>query len=649
MKLLYHIYHYIHSGVDFIRERLSLRLGLLIICIVTMVFSFVFGFMFYHAKRYVRQVAIDRATQLLENTVVRINGIMDETEAVTNYLAVTTPRRLHPDSLLAITRKNVVDHSFLTGLAISMEPYYFPEMGRYFSAYSLRQDDSITTVREGPFEYFEKVWYKSPRTMGAPCWVDGYDDYNEGTLSSRDILTSYCCPMRDEQGRYVGSITASLTLKWLSQAVSGIQPYPNSSAIMIGRTGIYLVHPDTSKLYRETIFSDASEESRDDINRLGKEMLAGRSGMMQTVVDGNNSYIFYRPLERTGWSIAIVCPESDVFYRYNRLLVTVWIVIGVGLLLLLLFCYQIIRRAIGPVKELSLQAGRIADGYFDEAVPTTNRHDSVGLLAISFCQMQQSISKTISDIESVNLQLKQHNEELSKAYQLKVETNHLRTAFIQNMSHQIRTPLNIISGFTQVLSANLHELEEDDTADILSRMKSSADTISDISRKLYVSSKDTVSNHDELSTFRCNDLCCEALESVKVQTAEDISISLKTEVPDTLTVRTKRSQLLSILNELLDNAKKFTSKGYIIIGCRQTDEETVVFFVCNSGIGIPEEMRHKLFLPFTKLDSFSEGIGLGLTLCRNTARQLGGDLILDESHLEDTCFNVVIPIDYFSK
>ncbi len=643
MKQFARLIQFIRSASDFIQERLSLRLGLLIICIVTVVFSLVFDFVFFNVKRYIRQVAIDRGNQLLENTVVRINGIMDETETVTNYLAITIPHRLHPDSLLAISRQTVIDHSFLTGFAISMEPYYFPEMGRYFSAYSLRQDGTITTVREGPFEYFEKVWYKSPRTKGAPCWVDGYDDYNEGTLSSKDILTSYCCPMRDDQGKYVGSITTSLTLKWLSQAVSDIQPYPNSSAIMIGSTGIYLVHPDTAKLFRETIFSDAQEDSRKDINRLGKAMLAGHSGMIQTMVDGNDSYIFYRPLERTGWSIAIVCPERDVFYRYNQLLVTVWIIIGVGLLLLLLFCYQIIRRAIRPVEDLSFRASRIADGFFDESMPYNKRRDSVGQLANSFSQMQQSISKTVSEIQSVNEELKQHNQELTKAYQQRLETGHLRTAFIQNMSHQIRTPLNIISGFTQVLSAGLHDLPDEDTADILSRMKTSADTISAISRKLNVLHEASIQN-DQLSTFSCNDLCREALDIVKPRAVEGVSLAVRSEVADTLCIHSKRRLLLSILNELLDNAIKFTSDGYITIGCRQRETREVVFFVCNTGIGIPEEMRPQLFVPFSKLDSFSEGIGLGLTLCRNTARLLGGNLILDENRQEDTCFNVIIPL-----
>jgi sigma-B regulation protein RsbU (phosphoserine phosphatase) len=314
--------------------------------------------------------------------------------------------------------------------------------------------------------------------------VDAFDDYNEGTLSSPDIMTSYCCPMRDNEGRYLGSITASLTLKWLSHAVTAIQPYPNSSAIMIGRTGTYLVHPDTAKLFRETIFSDAAPEAQQDINALGKAMLAGRSGMVETIVDGLNAYIFYCPLERTGWSIAIVCPESDVFARYNRLLFIVWGIIGVSLLLLLLFCYQTVRKAVQPLRQLDLQARRIADGHFDETLPESTRHDSVGRLTNSFIQMQRSLAESVAAIRSVNAELEQRHEELSRAYELKMETNRRKTAFVQDMYHEIRTPLNIISGFSQVLAASLHELPTEEVEDITARMQQSAADISRLTREL---------------------------------------------------------------------------------------------------------------------------------------------------------------------
>ena len=148
----------------YIQQSLSLRLGLLIVLIITVVFSLLFDFLFYRCKQYIQHAAIDRATQLLDNTAERIDGIMDETELITNYMAVSTPHHLTPDSLLVFTRRSLEEYPFLTGLAISMEPYYFPEMGRYFSAYSLRdrEADTITTVRERPFEY---LWRRSSKRL----------------------------------------------------------------------------------------------------------------------------------------------------------------------------------------------------------------------------------------------------------------------------------------------------------------------------------------------------------------------------------------------------------------------------------------------------------------------------------------------------
>lgn len=479
---------------NYIQQHLSLRLGLLIVLIITIFFSVLFNILFYRGKRYIQNAAIERATQLLDNTAERINGIMDETELVTNFMAATTPRNLNPDSLLAFTHRTVKENAFLTGFAISMEPNFFPEMGRYFSAYSLRHrasegsfdanTDSITTVREGPFEYFDAVWYKTPRMLGNSCWIDAFDDYNEGTLSSPDILTSYCCPMRDAQGNYIGSITASLTLKWLSQAVTALKPYPNSSAIMIGRDGTYLVHPDTAKLFRQTIFSDAAPESRKDIDVIGHSMLSGHSGTAQTIVDGKAAFILYRPLLRTGWSIAIVCPESDVFARYNRLLVVVWFVIVVGLILLLLFCFQTVRRAIQPLQQLDEQAKCIAEGHFDEPLPESSRRDSIGRLQNSFIRMQQSLAQSVSDINSANAELEQHNDELANATQLKLETNRRKTVFIQDIYHEIRTPLNIICGFAQVLTSSQHNLPDEEVNDITTRMTSSAQDISRLTRQL---------------------------------------------------------------------------------------------------------------------------------------------------------------------
>ena len=137
------------SGISTPSRSLSLRLGIVIVLIIAVGFTLLFGYLFYRGKRYIQHAAFEHVTQLLDNTAERINGIMDETETITNFMALTTPRYLNPDSLLVFTHRAIEENSFLTGMAISMEPNFFPEMGRYFSAYSLRYrpNDNKVTIK----------------------------------------------------------------------------------------------------------------------------------------------------------------------------------------------------------------------------------------------------------------------------------------------------------------------------------------------------------------------------------------------------------------------------------------------------------------------------------------------------------------------
>jgi signal transduction histidine kinase len=365
--------------------------------------------------------------------------------------------------------------------------------------------------------------------------------------------------------------------------------------------------------------------------------------MILTIVDGKDSYIFYRPLERTGWSIAIVCPASDVFKRYNQLLYAVWIMIGFGLLVLLLLCYQTVRKAMQPLKQLSHQAQLIANGNFEEPLSESQRNDSVGRLTNSFILMQHSLASSVSDIRQVNAELEQRYEELAHAYQLKMEANEQKATFIRNMFHQIRTPLNIISGFTQVLSSSIGELSEEEIADITSRMMSSAKSINHIS-KILTASAGHNNLTGETTTFSCNALCREAAASVKLNVPDKVEIKVESNVPDTFTIHTNREALLSILDELLDNANKFTLEGCITINC-SLENADIIISVSNTGAKIPVEARDHIFIPFTKLDSFTEGIGLGLTLSRHIAHQLGGDITYDDTYDNGTRFIVKIPIN----
>ena len=632
------------SPGNYIKQRLILRLGLQILIIVGLVFGAFLSYVFYETREYAKKEAIAHATLVLDTTVLRINTIMEQVEVATASMEPLIQKHLKPDSLLAYSRRMLEQNPDVLGFTIAMEPNFFPEKGRRFSAYSLRKGDSITTIVENNYEYFERVWYKTPREQQKDYWPEPYIDEGDGVLTSSEYNYSYCKPLYNRYRHFIGVLCTDMLLKGISEAVTKVEAYPNSSAIMLSHDGRYIVHPDTAKLIRQTIFSDPDPQAKHDVIPLGEAMLAGQSGMQKLIVDGNDAYIFYRPLERTGWSIAIVCPVSDVFHNYNQLLYSVWTIISLSLIVLLILCYQSIRRIIIPLNQLAFHTERIAEGHFEEPLFPSQRRDSIGQLQNSFIRMQQSLHKHISEIRRINDEMEKRNQELVRASQLVQEADQQKTAFVQDMSHQIRTPLNIINGFTQVLSADYHNIPDDELSDIIIRMRSSAKSLSHITRMLIVSSTtDSERLNREQTTFSCNALCQEAVSSVILIKPDTVTISVKTDLPDDFTIHSDREALLFILDELLNNAIKFTQHGNITLECHHTDSQ-VTFAVSDTGIGIAENDRERIFSQFTKINNFTEGVGLGLSLSQQTARMLGGDLTLDDSYQEGSRFLLKISI-----
>ena len=218
------------------------------------------------------------------------------------------------------------------------------------------------------------------------------------------MVASYCDVIKDGQGRVIGAINTSLSLSWLSQTVSSLKPYPNSYSIMISRGGTYFVHPDTSKITRQTIFTHTFEQPDTALTRLGHAMQRGEDSMMHTTIGGVSSYVFYQPLGATGCSIAIVCPESDIFSGFDRLRRAVTSIVAVGLLLMLYFFIRIITRELNPLRRLAKEAETIASGQFDAKLPDFKRIDEIGQLTHSFGNMQQSLVRYIDELKETTSQ-----------------------------------------------------------------------------------------------------------------------------------------------------------------------------------------------------------------------------------------------------
>lgn len=401
-----------------IRRSMPAKLTLWIALLSSLVLLASLGFMFSQSKKSVRQEALNRAEQVLDNTVQRVTNVLDRVEVATDNMDWLPVRHLKtPDSMFVYSRRILENNPELNGCSISFEPYYFPGKGKYFSAYSLNQDGEILTEQEGGphYEYFTFDWYQMAKLLDEPCWTEPYFDFNPDGFYSQEMIASYCKPLKDAQGRYIGTISVDLPLGWLSETIAAVKPYPNSYSIMIGRGGTFFVHPDSTKLFYQTIFTETLEREDPDRTALGKAMQAGEEGMKQMVINGQNCYVFYKPLGTTNWSMGLVCPERDILSGYKRLQQAVLIIVVLGLLLMLDLISRVIRNELEPLSELNRQAKTIAAGHFQEELVDEGRIDEIGQLNRSFAGMQHSLINYIDELKQTTAQKASIEHELKVA------------------------------------------------------------------------------------------------------------------------------------------------------------------------------------------------------------------------------------------
>jgi len=404
--------------ISFVKRSLATKLGLFVVFFSAIILIAALGYMFSVSRQAVRKEAVDRATEQLENTTLRVTAILDRVEVAANNTAWLINRHLDtPDIMFEYSRRILENNPELNGCSIAFEPYYFPGRGRYFSAFSYNDHGVIETTQEGNehYEYFYWDWYQLCKLLDKPIWTEPFMDYNPDDIYSKDMIASYCQPIKDKEGQYIGTLSVDISLEWLSKTISAVKPYPNSYSIMIGQGGTYFVHPDSTKLVYQTIFTESMEHPDTAMVSLGHAMQRGEEGMRQLKLNGEDCYVFYKPLSTTGWSVAIVCPESDIFGSFNRLRRAVTGSVVGGLILLMLVCIYTIGRKLRPLTKLARQAEAIASGDFSVTLPDDGRRDEVGQLRQSFTEMQHSLVNYIEELKSTTAQKASIESELKVA------------------------------------------------------------------------------------------------------------------------------------------------------------------------------------------------------------------------------------------
>ena len=249
-------------------------------------------------------------------------------------------------------------------------------------------------------------------------------------------------------------------------------------------------------------------------------------------------------------------------------------------------------------------------------------------------KLNAKLHRAKNKLDEQNRTLIKAEEELRKAKEVAEQSNWLKTMFIQNMSHEIRTPLNSIVGFSGVLVDMLDEKEDigQYVALIESNSKLLLKLVGDI-LDISILDSEVEIKHNAVDV----NACCQA--SIDAAGASfDPGVRLIFEPAcDELIINSNYNYIVQVLDNLLGNASKFTHEGSVTLAYEVKKEENqLIFTVTDTGIGIPVEEQERVFERFVKLDNFSQGAGLGLSICRIVAERLGGYLRIDKGYTQGT-------------
>ena len=234
---------------------------------------------------------------------------------------------------------------------------------------------------------------------------------------------------------------------------------------------------------------------------------------------------------------------------------------------------------------------------------------------------------------------------LKKARNMAENANNIKTAFIQNMSHEFRTPMNSIVGFAQLLCLPDGYVSDEEKTEYLSYIKNNAHLLTVMVKDMLdIADMENGEYYIEKAPTNLNEMARQAIKSAEFRLPPGVTIIRQPGLDEEARYLTDGMRVQQILINFLTNACKYTTEGEIVIGSSLLENPGyITFYVQDTGPGVPLEKAESIFERFVKLDNNKQGAGLGLSICRMIANNLGGKIWLDTQYTEGARFILAIP------
>ena len=371
----------------------------------------------FSVKELNKSLAKD-AAEVLEVQIKDVENVLTEVESATKNMSWVVKE--HADDagfMYHLCEKMLVNNPNIIGTAVAFEPFYFPSEGKWFAPYSsFDSDGKVVSYQCGSeeYDYFTLDWYRLAKSRNASLWVDPYYDEDNAGRGLCPYLTTYSVPLQDDKGKVFAIIQSDVSLQTITDKLSSLEGYEHSYSVLLGRYGAFLSHPDSSVLNLATIFEYASEMGSDEISELGQKMISGETGAAVIKDRNGKNFISYSSLSN-GWSMAIVCPYSDIYRGNRKMVILLTLLVLLELLLLFIVIRRIVSRTTKPIIEFAYSALAIGKGNFKARIPEINTHDELRRLHDSLEYMLMSFNDYIEQLKASTTSNQRYESELNIA------------------------------------------------------------------------------------------------------------------------------------------------------------------------------------------------------------------------------------------
>jgi signal transduction histidine kinase len=448
-------------------------------------------------------------------------------------------------------------------------------------------------------------------------------------------------PIEYSTGDVIGVLKAELSLRDVWDIISATKVGKAGYAYTVTRSGDLIAHPNIRLVL---------EQKKVVLDQLKETFQPSQGGLKPRAIvsynlQGQKVFSSHALIPILDWAVFVERPVEDTYGPLYASMLRTSSLLLVGLGLALLASLYLARRVVRPLQALHEGVERISSGDLNSRLEIKTG-DEIETLAEEFNKMTAHLKEARTGLER---KVAERTQALTVANEKLEEASNLKSQFLANVNHELRTPVSAIIGYAHLVlretEGQISALQRENLQDLLhnaERLLNQIDSLLDFAK--IEAGKVEV----HLEPVGVNEVIQGAISTIE-PTVNSANVRIIREIGSDLPVfNTDREKLRQIILNLLDNAAKFTERGEIKISASQQNG-SFKLAVSDTGIGIAKEDLNKIFEEFHRGDSSStknfRGTGLGLAIVKQFANLLGGEVAVESEVGRGSVFTLTLPVD----